>query len=92
MFYAYIMTNKPNGTLYLGQTENLTRRMWEHQNKMIPGFTKKYNLTKLVWYEVFNSRDDALATEIRIKAWKRVWKIEEIEKRNPEWSDLAQEI
>ena len=68
-YYVYIMTNK-SGTLYTGMTNNLRRRVYEHKSKLVPGFTKKYNITKLVFYEVFNNPYDAIAAEKRIKGWK----------------------
>lgn len=92
MFYAYIMTNKPRGTLYIGHTDDLPGRVWEHQNRVSEGFTKRYNLDKLVWYEGFDTRESAFLFERRMKTWKRRWKIEEIEKLNPHWEDLAYKI
>lgn len=89
MFYVYIITNKPNGTLYIGQTDNLVKRMWDHKNKTHEGFATKYNLDKLVWFEVCQTRRDAFATERRMKKWLREWKIKTIEERNPDWLDLT---
>ena len=88
-FYTYIMTNRPGGTLYCGQTEDLNRRAWEHRTHAVPGFTRKYNCDCLVWYEVFDTREEAKSREQQIKNWKRVWKIELIESVNPHWRDLA---
>ena len=92
MFYVYIITNKPNGTLYIGQTDDLVKRMWAHKNKTRDGFAKRYNLTQLVWVENFETRQDAFATERRMKKWNRDWKIKTIEERNPDWKDLTESL
>jgi putative endonuclease len=89
---VYIMTNKRNGTLYTGVTADLSRRSWEHREGILPGFTKKYELKLLVWYEHHDLMTDAIAREKQIKAWKRIWKIELIEKRNPTWRDLYEDL
>ncbi len=91
-FYTYIMTNKPRGTLYCGQTDDLNRRAWEHRRHVAPGFTDKYNCEILAWYEVFDTREEAVAREHQIKNWKRVWKIELVEEINPQWRDLAETL
>lgn len=90
-YYVYILTNKKNGTLYIGLTNNLERRINEHKNKLIDGFTKKYNLGRLVYFEVHPHINDAILREKRLKKWKRQWKIDLIEKENPNWADLASE-
>lgn len=90
MFYVYIITNKVEGTLYIGHTDNLVHRMWEHKNKVRKGFSAKYNLNQLVWYESFERREEALTCERRMKDWKRAWKIEKIVERNPNWNDLTE--
>lgn len=87
-YFVYILASKRNGTLYLGITNNLLKRVYEHKNNLIEGFTKKYNIHTLVCYEVYNGIYDAIAREKRIKKWNRRWKIELIEKFNPEWEDL----
>ena len=89
---VYIITNKRNGTLYTGVTADLSRRCWEHREGVYPGFTKKYELKLLVWYERHDLMTDAIAREKQIKAWKREWKIELIEKLNPMWRDLYEEL
>ncbi|MDY0081589.1 MAG: GIY-YIG nuclease family protein [Ignavibacteriaceae bacterium] len=91
-YYVYIMTNKPNGTLYIGVTNDLVRRIYEHRNKLINGFTKKYNLRKLIYFEVFDRIEDAILREKRLKKWNRQWKIELIEKTNPNWIDLYERL
>ena len=89
-YYVYIMTNSSK-TLYKGVTNNLNRRVYEHKNKLIQGFTAKYNITKLVCFEIFNDINQAIAREKQIKGWLRKKKINLIESVNPEWDDLSQE-
>ncbi len=89
-YYVYIMTNRSK-TLYTGVTNNLLRRVFEHKNKLIKGFTKKYNITKLVYYEVTNEVSSAIAREKQIKGWLRKKKIALIESMNPTWKDLSEE-
>ncbi len=91
-YYVYIVTNKPRGTLYVGMTNNLVRRGYEHRNGLIDGFTKKYKLKRLVYFEVFNCVEDTILREKRLKKWNRQWKIELIEKVNPEWIDLYEQL
>ncbi|MDA9095367.1 GIY-YIG nuclease family protein [Porticoccaceae bacterium] len=85
---VYILTNKPLGTLYIGVTSNLPQRIWQHKNKVTKGFTEKYSLNKLVWYEVHEEMMSAIEREKTLKAWKREWKIRIIEEMNPLWRDL----
>ncbi len=89
-YYVYILTNKKNGTLYIGMTNNLERRIYEHKKKLIEGFTYKYGLDKLVFMESYQYVQDAITREKRMKKWKRQWKINLIEEDNPEWKDLAE--
>ncbi|KPL03749.1 MAG: endonuclease [candidate division Zixibacteria bacterium SM1_73] len=89
-YYVYIVTNRSR-TLYTGVTGNLYRRVYEHKNKLIGGFTKKYNITKLVWYEVTSEITSAIVREKQIKGWLRKKKIALIESMNPEWKDLSEE-
>ena len=88
MYYVYVLTNKPRGTLYVGVTNNLVRRVWEHRNRFVSGFTRKYHLSKLVHYEAFEELVEAIQREVRLKRWRRQWKIQLIERENPEWVDL----
>jgi putative endonuclease len=88
-YYVYIMTNKSR-TLYTGMTNDLERRVYEHKHKLIKGFTSKYNITKLVWYETLSTPDEAIEWEKRIKGWLRSKKIALIESMNPNWEDLSQ--
>lgn len=85
---VYIMTNKPRGTLYTGATGYLAKRAWEHREGVVPGFTRTYGLKMLVWYEAHETMDAAFYRERQVKEWKRAWKIELIEKMNPNWNDL----
>jgi putative endonuclease len=87
-YYLYIMANKKNGTLYVGVTNDLIRRIWEHKNDVHEGFTKKYGLHRLVWYESTTDIEAAIRREKQLKKWNRQWKIELIEKENPNWDDL----
>ncbi len=91
-YYVYILTSKRNGTLYIGVTNDLIRRVYEHKNNLIEGFTKKYNIHKLVYYEQTNDSYSAIQREKRFKKWNRQWKLELIEKSNPQWKDLYTEI
>lgn len=91
-FYVYILASKRNGALYIGFTSNLARRVYEHRNGLIEGFSKKYNVHHLVYYENFLYVDQALNREKRLKKWKRQWKIDLVEKFNPEWRDLYIEL
>lgn len=90
--YVYILASQRNGTLYIGSTSDITNRVWEHKNKVIPGFTAKYNVHMLVYYEMYDLYIDAARREKRFKNWPRQWKINLIEKFNPEWRDLYEEI
>lgn len=90
--YIYILTNQRNGTLYIGVTTDLKRRIWEHKNKQLEGFTKKYGIGTLVYFEVYEDYWEAANREKRMKKWNRDWKIELIEKNNPDWRDLYDEL
>jgi putative endonuclease len=85
---VYILTNKPLGTLYIGVTSNLPQRIWQHKTKVTKGFTEKYNLNKIVWYEAHEDIMSAMQREKALKVWKRDWKIRIIEEMNPLWRDL----
>jgi putative endonuclease len=88
-YYIYILSNKKNGTLYIGVTNDLERRMFEHKKKLVDGFTKKYGLNKLMYFESFQYVNDAIKREKNMKKWKRQWKIDLIEKDNINWEDLS---
>ena len=89
---VYILASKKNGTLYVGVTSNLAKRIWQHKNNQVEGFTKKYEVHRLVWYEVHESLESAITKEKQIKHWKRDWKINVIEEQNAEWHDLYSSI
>jgi len=85
---VYILASKRNGTLYVGVTNDVVRRVWEHKNNVVEGFTKKYGVHILVYYERHETMPDAIQREKRMKRWNRVWKIDLIQKSNPDWLDL----
>ena len=89
---VYILASKRNGTLYTGVTSDLIKRVWEHKNDMVEGFTKRYRVHSLVWYELQESMESAILKEKRIKSWKRTWKLQLIESGNPSWQDLYHNI
>ncbi|MBL7069369.1 MAG: GIY-YIG nuclease family protein [Candidatus Omnitrophica bacterium] len=91
-YYVYILASRRNGTLYIGVTNNLAKRVYEHKNDLVSGFTQKYKVHKLAYYESYNDVNEALVKEKRLKKWNRQWKIELIEKFNPEWRDLYDDI
>ena len=91
-FYVYILANKRNGTLYLGVTSDLIKRVWEHKNGLVEGFTKKYGVKILVYYEIHESAENAIKREKQIKKWRRAWKLKLIEEKNSEWRDLYVDI
>ncbi|MCY4488682.1 MAG: GIY-YIG nuclease family protein [Deltaproteobacteria bacterium] len=89
---VYILANKPRGTLYTGVTSKLVQRVWQHKNNVVAGFTKRYQVHHLVWYEVHSSMESAITREKALKKWTRAWKIDLIEKTNPTWADLYDDI
>ena len=88
MHYIYIMASKKNGTLYAGVTNNLLKRVYEHKNDLVAGFTKRYGIHRLVYYEQVEDINSAIQREKRLKKWRRQWKIDLIEQANPDWRDL----
>jgi len=90
--FVYIMSNKPEGTLYIGVTSNIIKRIYEHKNNLVDGFTKQYNLKTLVYYEIFDDIEEAIKREKQLKNWQRNWKIKLIKKQNPNWKDLYEGI
>jgi putative endonuclease len=89
---VYILASKRNGTLYIGVTSDLAKRIWEHKNNMVEGFTKRYGIHHLVWYELHENMESAIQREKRLKDWKRAWKLELIESGNSDWKDLYHTI
>jgi len=91
-YYVYILASKKNGTLYIGVTGDLVKRIYEHKQKIIDGFTKEHNVHALVYYEHYSESEEAILREKQMKKWNRKWKIRLIEEKNPEWKDLYNEI
>ncbi|MFO1520042.1 MAG: GIY-YIG nuclease family protein [bacterium] len=91
-YFVYILASKKKGTLYVGITSKLAKRVWEHKNKIAKGFTEKYEVNLLVYYETFEDPQNAITREKRLKKWNRDWKIQLIEKNNPGWKDLYEDI
>ena len=91
-YYVYILSNTTHSTFYNGVTSNLQKRIWEHKNKVIEGFTKKYNVNKLVYYEITNSIETAILREKQLKNWHRKWKLNLIKEFNPEMKDLSENL
>jgi putative endonuclease len=89
-YFVYILASKRNGTLYIGVTNDIEDRVFQHKVKLNQGFSNSYNATRLVHYEEFDDPDSAIHREKRLKKWNRVWKVELIEKRNPQWKDLSE--
>jgi putative endonuclease len=92
LFYVYLLASRKQGTLYLGVTRDLVRRTHEHQEKILPGFTARYDVRRLVWFEVHDQIVPAIEREKEIKKWRRAWKIALIEENNPDWRDLYPDI
>ena len=90
--FVYILTNKPDGVLYIGVTDDLAKRVQQHRSREVPGFTKDYNCERLVWFEPFENIHEARLFERRMKKWNRAWKVVRIVERNPGWRDLTDEI
>ena len=91
-YYVYLLASRKHGTLYVGVTNDLVRRVYEHRNKLVPGFTAQYDVSRLVWFEMFADVTLAIAREKKIKKWRRDWKISLIEADNPDWRDLWRNI
>ena len=92
MFFVYLLASRPFGTLYVGMTDDLLRRAWEHKTKAVPGFTPRYSVDRLVWFEPHETLEAAFLREKRIKEWKRAWKSQLIERNNPYWLNLYHEL
>ena len=91
-FYVYILCSKRNGTLYIGVTSDLIKRVYEHKHDLADGFTKRYQVHSLAWFEIHHDAENAIIREKQIKVWKRAWKLRLIEENNPEWIDLYESI
>ncbi len=90
--YVYLLASRRNGTLYIGVTSNLIKRIWEHKNNVVEGFTKRYRVHALVWYELHSTMESAISREKAMKEWKRRWKLDLIERENPQWNDLYKDL
>ncbi len=91
-FYVYILSNERNGTLYTGVTSDLLKRVYDHKNDLVDGFSKRYGIHNLVWYEMHETVESAISREKQIKKWQRKWKLELIDKSNPLWDDLYENL
>ena len=91
-FYVYMLASKRNGTLYLGVTSDIVKRVWQHKNGLAEGFTKEYGIKRLVYYEIHEDAENAIKREKQLKKWRRAWKVELIEEKNSEWRDLYADI
>ncbi|MBR1279938.1 GIY-YIG nuclease family protein [Bradyrhizobium sp. AUGA SZCCT0283] len=91
-YYVYLLASDKCGTLYLGVTNDIVRRVYEHKSKAVAGFTKRYGVDRLVWFEIYDDPTTAIAREKELKKWRRAWKIRLIEERNPQWIDLYPQI
>ena len=91
-YYVYLLASRKDGAIYIGIANNLVRRVYEHRTKVIQGFTFKYNITRLVWFEIYEDPISAISREKDLKKWKRTWKIQLIEAQNPQWDDLYESI
>ena len=89
---VYLLASKRNGTLYIGVTSDLVKRVWEHKNHVVDGFTKKHGVDQLVWYEVHETMESAISREKAIKEWQRAWKLRLIEQANPNWNDFYETL
>ncbi|NEW91742.1 GIY-YIG nuclease family protein [Rhodopseudomonas sp. BR0M22] len=91
-YYVYLVASRKDGALYVGVTNDLVRRVYEHRTKAVPGFTSKYNIARLVWFEIHDDPISAITREKEIKKWRRAWKVALIERDNPGWEDLFETI
>ncbi len=91
-YYVSILASRKDGAIYIGVTNDILRRIYEHRTKAFPGFTSKYNITRLVWFEIYDDPETAISREKELKKWKRAWKIQLIEVKNPRWDDLYESI
>ena len=91
-YYVYILASRKDGAIYVGVTNDIARRIYEHRTKVIKGFTSKYNITRLVWFEIYDDPISAISREKELKKWKKAWKVQLIESQNPRWNDLYESI
>ncbi len=91
-YYVYILASRKDGAIYVGMTNDIVRRIYDHRTKAVRGFTSKYNITRLVWFEIYEDPISAISREKELKKWKRSWKVQLIEAQNPQWGDLYESI
>jgi putative endonuclease len=91
-YYVYILASRKDGAIYIGVTNDIVRRVYEHRIKAVPGFTSKYNITRLVWFEIYEDPTAAITREKELEKWKRSWKVQLIERQNSDWKDLYESI
>jgi putative endonuclease len=91
-YYVYILASRKDGAIYVGITNDIVRRIYEHRIKAVRGFTSKYNITRLVWFEIHDDPISAISREKKLKKWKRAWKVQLVETQNPQWNDLHESI
>jgi putative endonuclease len=91
-YYVYILASRKDGAIYIGMTNDMVRRIYEHRTKVVQGFTSKYNITRLVWFEIYEDPISAISREKELKKWRRAWKVQLIEAQNPQWDDLYESI
>jgi putative endonuclease len=91
-YFVYIIASRKDGAIYIGVSNDIVRRIFEHRNKLVPGFASKYNITRLVWFEMYDDPISAISREKKLKKWKRSWKVQLIEAQNPQWNDLYDSI
>jgi putative endonuclease len=91
-YYVYILASRKDGAIYVGITNDIVRRIYEHRIKAVRGFTSKYNITRLVWFEIYDDPISAISREKELKKWKRAWKVQLVDAQNPQWNDLYESI
>jgi putative endonuclease len=91
-YFVYILASRKDGAIYIGVTNDIVRRVYDHRTKAVPGFTSKYNITRLVWFEIYDDPISAISREKELKKWRRAWKVQLIEAQNPDWNDLYESI
>jgi len=91
-YFVYILASRKDGAIYIGVTNDIVRRVYDHRTKAVPGFTSKYNITRLVWFEIYDDPISEISREKELKKWRRAWKVQLIEAQNPDWNDLYESI
>jgi len=91
-YFVYILASRKDGAIYIGVTNDIVRRVYDHRTKAVPGFTSKYNITRLVWFDIYDDPISAISREKELKKWRRAWKVQLMEAQNPDWNDLYESI